>query len=583
MGRHGGAVLRQLDRIFNRGTVAGLTEGQLLERFVAERDEAAFSALVTRHGPMVLGVCRRVLRSEHDVEDAFQATFLVLVRRANAVQRPDLLGNWLYGVAHRVAVRARANAARRHVHEQPIAEDVAEAVTPPCHNENRELRAVLEEELSRLPESLRAPLVLCYLDGLTHDEAARRLRWPVGTVRSRMARAREVLRRRLARRGMVATGAILTTLLAAESVPAALLSATIRASLIFAARQATAAGLASASATALATGVLHAMTLSKLKFLGAATLASVLAFGGVQAFAYQFGGLGQAGKSVEAEPKASERQAAVRLVQKLDKVQGELVESARRNAELQKEVQDLRAELEALRAGQPAAADKQAGAQESKKKAPTNPAPEAAADSKKKAPDDPGADAAVGAAPPRYIRVRNNLIMITSLEGDKVTLYNTETQKAKSIRLFGTKDAPLEVLAVSGGAPLGLGALIVSGSKVTRIATFSGDGTWYPLRLQEPLLNGRVSPVIHPGMVSYHLGRYYYLFRDFTKRWYVLEPPEGAPANAMAIINENTARVEYDGHIYDYDFTTSKWKHIDVRAILDAFDDEIQDGAEPKK
>jgi RNA polymerase sigma factor (sigma-70 family) len=201
--RDGETVPEALNRLFHRGTVAGLSEGGLLDRFVTEADESAFAALVSRHGPMVLGVCRRALRDKHDVEDAFQATFLVLVRRARSIRDGELVGHWLHGVAHRVAVRARANAARRYVHERPGAEvDRAEESTPPTDD----LAAILDEELARLPESLQAPLVLCYHEGLTHDEAAQRLGWPVGTVRSRMARARGVMQRRLTRRGI--TGAV---------------------------------------------------------------------------------------------------------------------------------------------------------------------------------------------------------------------------------------------------------------------------------------------------------------------------------------------------------------------------------------
>ena len=247
--RYPGAVLKQLNRVFNQGTVSGLTEGKLLERFVAEGDEAAFGALVARHGPMVLGVCRRILRDEHDVEDAFQATFLVLVRRAGAIRDGDLIGHWLHGVAHRVAVRARAQAARRNVHETTglgIA-DLGAGI-PAAIDDQRDLRAILDEELARLPGSLRSPVVLCYLEGLTHDEAAKQLHWPVGTVRSRMARARDLLRRRLVRRGFTTDGAALTVALARQPVPVTLIDSTVRASLAFATKQATTAGLASATA-----------------------------------------------------------------------------------------------------------------------------------------------------------------------------------------------------------------------------------------------------------------------------------------------------------------------------------------------
>src|SRR5262249_32981962 len=153
--------------------------------------EAAFAALVARHGPMVLGVCRRVLRDERDVEDAFQATFLVLVRRAGAIRDGDRVGRWLHGVAHRVAMRARAHSARRFVHEQPVADPIERGAGVPASEdaERRELALIVDEEVMRLPSTLQAPVVLCYLEGMSHDEAARRLRWPVGTVRSRMARA----------------------------------------------------------------------------------------------------------------------------------------------------------------------------------------------------------------------------------------------------------------------------------------------------------------------------------------------------------------------------------------------------------
>ncbi len=189
--RYAGVILGQLDQVFNHGTIVGLDDDKLLKRFVVERDEVAFAALVARHGRMVLGVCRRILHDEHDVEDAFQATFLVLINRAKAIRDGGLLGHWIYGVAHRVAVRARANAARRYVREQTLTAAESGVVQPQSpEGERRELLAVLDEELARLPDLLRAPLVLCYLEGLTHDEAARRLRWPVGTVRSRLARAR---------------------------------------------------------------------------------------------------------------------------------------------------------------------------------------------------------------------------------------------------------------------------------------------------------------------------------------------------------------------------------------------------------
>ncbi len=176
-----GAALRQIHGLFEAGTVAGLTDGQLLDRFLACRDESAFAALVMRHGPMVLGVCHAVLHGAAEVEDAFQATFLVLIRKAGTIRGRDAIGGWLYRVAHRVAVQAghdrSRNARREHLTgvlwvDVATAEDVA----------NDDWRGTLHEELTRLPERLRLPVVLCYLEGRTHAQAALELRWSEATL-----------------------------------------------------------------------------------------------------------------------------------------------------------------------------------------------------------------------------------------------------------------------------------------------------------------------------------------------------------------------------------------------------------------
>src|SRR5262245_27142454 len=176
------------------------SDGRLLQRFVAHADESAFEALVQRHGPMVLGVCRRLLPSAPDVEDAFQATFLVLVRKAGSIRWPERLSCWLHGVARRVADRVRMEAAQRKKHESAVplraeGEPFADVVW-------RDLRTVLDDEVQRLPEKYRTPFILCYLEGRTNEEAARHLGCPTGTVLSRLAWARDRLRARLTRRGV---------------------------------------------------------------------------------------------------------------------------------------------------------------------------------------------------------------------------------------------------------------------------------------------------------------------------------------------------------------------------------------------
>jgi RNA polymerase sigma factor (sigma-70 family) len=182
-------VVRDLGRAARLQAALMLSDAQLLERFALQRDEAAFEALLHRHGPPVFGVCRRLLYDAHDAEDAFQATFLVLARKAGGIDRRSLLGNWLYGVASRIASRARKNACRRQgkrcdfdLNAVPGAETSAEP----------DVAFLLHEEVQRLPDKYRGPVVLCYLEGQTNEEAATRLQWPVGTVKTRLTKARVV-------------------------------------------------------------------------------------------------------------------------------------------------------------------------------------------------------------------------------------------------------------------------------------------------------------------------------------------------------------------------------------------------------
>ena len=226
----------------NPTTLAGEpTDRQLLRRFTKARDESAFELLIQRHGPMVLGVCRRVLGNADGAEDAFQATFLVLVRRAASIQRPELLGNWLYGVAFRIASRARQNAARRAESERQVAYQPRPEPLPELAR--RELRSVLDEEMSQLPEKYRAPLVLCYLEGKTNEEAARQLGWPTGSMSWRLARGRELLRKRLELRDVAYSPMLLMPGLAPQGIAplsAQLAGSTTKAAVAFAARKAAA-------------------------------------------------------------------------------------------------------------------------------------------------------------------------------------------------------------------------------------------------------------------------------------------------------------------------------------------------------
>jgi RNA polymerase sigma factor (sigma-70 family) len=279
-----GIAFRHIDRLFRDGTLVGLAERQLLERYLTRRDETAFEALVELHGPMVLGLCRRILRDPRDIEDAFQATFLVFVRKASAIRDRDLLSNWLYGVAYRVATRARAETMRRRGREIAVAnlEVSADSESPGL----LEIGPVLDQELNRLPGKYRAPLVLCYLRGQTHDQAAEALACPVGTVRSRLARGRDLLKRRLTKRGYAPTAALLGSGSASPAsmltgpVPPALVSATVDAAVSVGALKTIHVGAAAASAIVLTHGVLTSMKLAQLKWIALAIVTASLSAGG---------------------------------------------------------------------------------------------------------------------------------------------------------------------------------------------------------------------------------------------------------------------------------------------------------------
>src|SRR5579872_2831868 len=194
-------ALRDVGRLVGQARAASDTDELLLDRFFNGHDAGAFELLVRRHGPMVLGVCRRVLGEAHDAEDAFQATFLILLRKGRSFVPRGKLANYLYTVARRVALRARATRARRRDCERQAMCDKPRSSTPEPDTA-WELRAILDEELLHLPEIYRVPVILCYLEGRTQEAAARELGWPVGTLFTRLGRARERLRQRLCRRGV---------------------------------------------------------------------------------------------------------------------------------------------------------------------------------------------------------------------------------------------------------------------------------------------------------------------------------------------------------------------------------------------
>jgi RNA polymerase sigma factor (sigma-70 family) len=275
--------MRHLRRVVLRQEEAAKTDGQLLTSFIEQRDEAAFEALVRRHGPMVWGVCRRVVGNHHDAEDALQATLLVLARKAPSVRPRERVAGWLHGVALRTAMRAKAMTAKRRGREKQVTQmSEPEAANP---DPWRDLQPLLDQALNGLPENYRLAILRCDLEGKAIKEAAQQLGWPQGTLAGRLARGRKLLARRLVSRGVVlsagALAAVLSQHVASAAVPTSLMSSTVKAAAMIAAGQAAIAGVVPAPVASLMEGVIKSMMLTKLsKAVAGLVVLSVLAFGG---------------------------------------------------------------------------------------------------------------------------------------------------------------------------------------------------------------------------------------------------------------------------------------------------------------
>lgn len=283
------------------------TDGQLLEDYISRRDEAALAALVRRHGPMVWDVCRRVLCNYHDAEDAFQATFLVLVRKATSILPREMVANWLYGVAHQTALKARVTAATRKRRERQVAKLPEPAIME--QDIWHDLQPLLDHELSRLPDKYRVLIVLCDLEGKTRKEAARQLGIAEGTVAGRLARARTILAKRLTQRGVTLSGGALAALLtekASATVPTSVVSSTIKAASLFAVGQAAATGLISVKVAALTEGVLKTMLLTKLRVVLVVLLLAALSSATGLIYLTQAAGQSKA-EHGNKQPKAEEK------------------------------------------------------------------------------------------------------------------------------------------------------------------------------------------------------------------------------------------------------------------------------------
>jgi RNA polymerase sigma factor (sigma-70 family) len=289
-------ILQYLRRAVISSNQLEMTDGELLDRFLTHRDDAAFATLVHRHGSMVWGVCRRVLAYEPDAEDAFQATFLVLIRKAASVRPREAVANWLYGVAHRIALNTRANLVRRRTRETQVT-----PMPEPAAREQelwRDLLPILDQELSSLPHKYRTAIVLCDLEGRTRKAVAKQLGIPEGTVSGRLTRGRAMLAKRLSRHGLGISGGALATMISqnvsSASVPMTAVSLTIKAARLLAAGGGAVTGVVSARVAAMTEGMIKTMLLKKLKLTVAMLL---IGSGGIGLTAWAF-------QALAGEPRA---------------------------------------------------------------------------------------------------------------------------------------------------------------------------------------------------------------------------------------------------------------------------------------
>ena len=493
-----GAVGRQLEVLWTSGTLTGLGDAQLLSRFAAARDatgESSFRELISRHGPMVLGVCRQILRHAHDADDAFQATFLVLVRKARSIRVGESLAPWLYTVAYRTARRARARAAR----DRPgSVEQVEEPMRSPADDTYQfDLRPLLHEELDRLPGKYREPIVLCHLEGKTHEEAARMLHWPVGTVSGRLSRGRELLRSRLERRGVAVPSAMLSANWLAgtpTAVTPPLFESTLNLAMQFAAAQAV-----STSVLSLTQGVLRTMFLNKLKTISVAILVAGGVSGGVGVSAYratgspgQPAGAGESATTQKAFIPASAPQFQPQAPFRAGRPggQGLIVSSSRKNSPYVV--------------------------------LPWDPLPVYRT-----------ASFLLAESPDR-----------TAWEG-----LSLETQDSTWRRLQlppGTTASPIVGEDVV--------ALAIQGKSIDHVAAFNGG--WAVQHLLKPI-EGEINPVVRPGCALYQAGPDFYAFSAKAGKWGVLHLEGGA--DAKAAISPTDIEVLQGNTLYVFSLGRGEW------------------------
>ena len=502
---------RDLEIVASSGTVAGLTDAELIGRFLKGQDdasEAAFEAIVSKHGPMVLSVCRGVLRDSSEADDAFQATFLVLVKKAGSVKLKPSLAPWLYGVARRVALKARATAWKRGKHEI-TGVDADSTSNPEIETGLLDAVPLLYDELDRLPEKYRFPVVLCHLEGLSHEEAARQLDWPVGTLSGRLSRARDLLRTRLTRRGVGVSPTFVSgafSFSGGRTVPPALLRSTT-----LSAASLVAGGSVSTSILYLMQGALTTMYVSKLKIAGFA-LASLLVFTSAVYIRVQ----SEAGKP-EPSKTAPETKPARNLTDGTRQQNG-----------------PIRQEIPADIPGFPKLSEKRR---------------------------EPMLAGGMFAPPRRNSAMvyGPEIISVTSKDNQSISAMVADVgtwdtyQAPAGVHIFGVASNNVMALAVSGDEIPELAAICMASNYP---AKGPKPGTFVNHRLEKPA-KGEIYPTVGPGLAFYQIGSDVHAFSAATNSWDSIalggdEIPKVSMA-AKAII------AEQEDKVFVFGLNTGKW------------------------
>jgi RNA polymerase sigma factor (sigma-70 family) len=577
------AAVRELGTLFNEGAVGMLSDGQLLGRFVERRDASAFEAILERYGPLVWGVCRRVLGNHHDAEDAFQATFLVLARKAASVMPREKLGNWLYGVAFQTAMNAKAARAKRWVRERLAWEMTQPEAVPREHVYADELLSRLDREVARLPEKYRLPVILCELEGKTHRQAAEQLQWPVGTVSGRLSRARALLASRLSRAGTPLTGAALGILLADDvaqaGMPPELVRSTAQAASCSTAGKAAAAGVVSGQVAVLTGEILKTMLLNKLTLSTAVLLCALVLAAGGTSLTYRAHAAEPANpkQGSENHPERSRVADAANEDMPPAATQPSFTKAAIENNE--------------------SAPNRLSGVEAMSTSSPEEIQPSAL-------------------DPPHY---HWGYSFTSSSTGNVALAYNPQTGEVKPVRLNATQKDPIKVTTkvTTGKCLVGLQ---LEGRKITRVAVFDPEsGKWSPLDLDEPA-SGVVQPTAFGRTgLGYQVGRFLYLYSAKTSTWDRLEPQaitngqpikvtlmelngtgvlamrlEGSKIPRLAVFNleartwstldldepasgvvqpmvlgPGAAAYEIGQYLYVYRAETSKWDRLDLQSVAE--------------